>query len=79
MGVAPGEPGRRSSIPPGVFGGNVDNWRFGPGVTVRYPVFHEGAGFFVGDPHFAQGDGEICGTAIEASLDVRCGCRSSAA
>jgi acetamidase/formamidase len=71
MGVAPREPGRRSSIPPGVFGGNVDNWRFGPGATVYYPVFHEGAGFYVGDPHFAQGDGEICGTAIEASLDVR--------
>ncbi|MFT6291312.1 MAG: acetamidase/formamidase [Ilumatobacter sp.] len=69
MGVAP-EGGRVSSIPPGVFGGNVDNWRFGPGATVHYPVFHEGAGFYVGDPHFAQGDGEICGTAIEASLDV---------
>ncbi|MEP1123288.1 MAG: acetamidase/formamidase family protein [Ilumatobacter sp.] len=69
MGVAP-EGGRVSSIPPGVFGGNVDNWRFGPGSTVHYPVFHEGAGFYVGDPHFAQGDGEICGTAIEASLDV---------
>jgi acetamidase/formamidase len=69
MGVAP-EGERRSSIPPGVFGGNVDNWRFGPGATVHYPVFHEGAGFYVGDPHFAQGDGEICGTAIEASLDV---------
>jgi acetamidase/formamidase len=71
MGVAPGEGGRRSSIPPGVFGGNVDNWRFGPGAVVRYPVFVEGARFYVGDPHFAQGDGEICGTAIEASLDVR--------
>jgi len=69
MGVAP-EGNRRSSIPPGVFGGNVDNWRFGPGTTVHYPVFAEGAGFYVGDPHFAQGDGEICGTAIEASLDV---------
>ncbi len=54
-----------------MFGGNVDNWRFGPGATVHYPVFTEGAGFYVGDPHFAQGDGEICGTAIEASLDVR--------
>ena len=53
-----------------MFGGNVDNWRFGPGATIHYPVFHEGAGFYVGDPHFAQGDGEICGTAIEASLDV---------
>ncbi|CAN5527747.1 acetamidase/formamidase family protein [soil metagenome] len=71
MGVAPGEPGRRSSIPPGVFGGNVDNWRFGPGASIYYPVFAEGANFYVGDPHFAQGDGEICGTAIEASLDVR--------
>ncbi len=71
MGVAPGEPGRRSSIPPGVFGGNVDNWRFGAGATVHYPVFADGALFYVGDPHFAQGDGEICGTAIEASLDVR--------
>ena len=71
MGVAPAGDARVSSIPPGVFGGNVDNWRFGPGATVHYPVFHEGALFYVGDPHFAQGDGEMCGTAIEASLDVR--------
>ena len=71
MGTAPGEAGRRSSIPPGDFGGNVDNWRFGPGAVVHYPVSVDGAGFYVGDPHFAQGDGEICGTAIEASLDVR--------
>ncbi len=70
MGVAPPGSERRSSIPPGVWGGNVDNWRFGPGATVRYPVFTEGARFYVGDPHFAQGDGEICGTAIEASLNV---------
>lgn len=69
IGVAPPD-GRVSSIPPGVFGGNVDNWRFGPGATIHYPVFHAGVGFYVGDPHFAQGDGEICGTAIEASLDV---------
>jgi acetamidase/formamidase len=70
MGVAPPGGDRLSSIPPGPFGGNVDNWRFGPGATVYYPVFHDGAGFYVGDPHFGQGDGEICGTAIEASLDV---------
>lgn len=69
MGVAP-DGGRVSSIPPGPFGGNVDNWRFGPGNAVHYPIVHDGAGFYVGDPHFAQGDGEICGTAIEASLDV---------
>ena len=71
MGVAPAEPGRHSSIPPGVFGGNVDNWRIGAGTTACYPVFAEGAMLYVGDPHFAQGDGEICGTAIEASLTAR--------
>ena len=70
MGVAPATDERLSSIPPGVFGGNVDNWRFGPGATICYPVFAEGANLFVGDPHFAQGDGEICGTAIEASLNA---------
>jgi acetamidase/formamidase len=53
-----------------VFGGNVDNWRIGPGVTMTYPVFVPGGNLYVGDPHFAQGDGEICGTAIEASLDA---------
>jgi acetamidase/formamidase len=35
-----------------------------------YPVFAEGAGLYVGDPHFAQGDGEICGTAIESPMSV---------
>lgn len=70
MGVAPAERGRHSSIPPGVWGGNVDNWRVGPGATMFYPVFVPGGQFYVGDPHFAQGDGEICGTAIEASLNA---------
>lgn len=70
MGVAPAEHGRRSSIPPGTFGGNVDNWRVGPGATMCYPVAVRGANLFVGDPHFAQGDGEICGTAVEASLNA---------
>jgi len=36
-GVAPREAGRINSIPPGPFGGNVDNWRFGPGTTMYYP------------------------------------------
>ncbi len=71
MGVAPAQPGRVNSVPPGVWGGNVDNWRLGPGSAMAYPVFAEGAGLYVGDPHFAQGDGEICGTAIEASIDAR--------
>ncbi len=71
MGVAPPGDDRLSSIPPGVFGGNVDNWRLGPGAAILYPVFRDRGGLYVGDPHFAQGDGEICGTAIEASINAR--------
>ncbi len=71
MGVAPNPASaeaasrRACSVATSTTGGS------GPGATVHYPVFTPGAGFYVGDPHFAQGDGEICGTAIEASLDVR--------
>jgi acetamidase/formamidase len=69
-GVAPDALGRVSSIPPGKHGGNIDNWRIGAGATMYYPVQVEGALFSIGDPHVSQGDGEISGTAIEASLDV---------
>ena len=69
MGVAPQESGRINSIPPGPFGGNIDNWRIGAGATMYYPVFNKGANFFVGDSHMAQGDAELSGTAIEASMN----------
>ncbi len=69
-GVAPDAVGRVSSIPPGSHGGNIDNWRIGAGATMFYPVQVDGALFSIGDPHISQGDGEISGTAIEASLDV---------
>lgn len=69
-GVAPDVPGRVSTIPPGAHGGNIDNWRIGAGATMYYPVAVDGALFSVGDPHVSQGDGEISGTAIEASLEV---------
>lgn len=69
MGVAPKENGRINSIPPGPFGGNIDNWRTGAGATMYYPVFNKGANFFVGDPHMGQGDAELSGTAIEASMN----------
>jgi formamidase len=69
-GVAPDLPGRISSVPPGLHGGNIDNWRIGAGATMYYPVQVPGALFSVGDPHISQGDGEISGTAIEATLDV---------
>lgn len=69
-GVAPNEQGRVSTVPPGRHGGNIDNWRIGSGATMFYPIAVDGALFSVGDPHISQGDGEISGTAIEASLDV---------
>ena len=69
-GVAPDVKGRVSTIPPGAHGGNIDNWRIGAGATMFYPVAVNGALFSVGDPHISQGDGEISGTAIEASLNV---------
>jgi acetamidase/formamidase len=69
-GVAPDVKGRVSTIPPGAHGGNIDNWRIGAGAVMFYPVAVDGALFSVGDPHISQGDGEISGTAIEASLDV---------
>ena len=69
-GVALDVAGRVSTIPPGAHGGNIDNWRIGAGATMYYPVQVEGGLFSIGDPHVSQGDGEISGTAIEASLDV---------
>jgi acetamidase/formamidase len=69
-GVAPAIGGRTSTIPPGAHGGNIDNWRIGAGATMYYPVQVEGGLFSIGDPHVSQGDGEISGTAIEASLGV---------
>jgi acetamidase/formamidase len=69
-GVAPDVKGRVSTIPPGAHGGNIDNWRIGAGATMFYPVAVDGALFSVGDPHVSQGDGELSGTAIEASLNV---------
>lgn len=69
MGVAPAAPGRHSSVPPGDHGGNVDNWRIGAGGRMLYPVQVPGALLSVGDPHVSQGDGEVSGTALEASLN----------
>ena len=61
-------PGVQGSRPPGPFGGNLDVKDLKAGTTVYLPVFHPGALFYVGDPHGAQGDGEVSGTAIEQSL-----------
>jgi len=68
MGLAPSEVEIVDSIPPSYTGGNIDNWRIGKGATMYYPVAVDGALFSAGDPHAAQGDSELCGTAIECSL-----------
>lgn len=69
MAVAPApEIKRVPSRPPGVFGGNMDIKRFTEGSTLYLPVFNPGALFVTGDSHAAQGDGEVDGTAIEASM-----------
>lgn len=69
MAVAPKEHVLVDSIPPGNFGGNLDNWRAGKGSTLYLPVLVPGALFSVGDGHLALGDGEVNGTALECSLN----------
>jgi acetamidase/formamidase len=70
LGVAPAEPGPHSIVPPRRWGGNMDIKHLNPGTTVYLPVGVEGALFSLGDTHAAQGDGEVCGTAIETAMDT---------
>lgn len=53
------------TIPPRETGGNLDVKQLVKGTSVYLPVWTEGALFSIGDAHFAQGDGEVCGSAIE--------------
>lgn len=68
IGVASDHPGLLDSVPPSAFGGNIDNWRLAAGTRLFLPVSVAGALLSIGDPHAAQGDGEVNGTAIECSL-----------
>ena len=68
MGVAPAEPGTHSTAPPRAVGGNLDIRHLTRGATLYLPVQVEGALFSAGDGHAAQGDGEVCVTAIEAPM-----------
>jgi len=70
MGVAPGENGAFSTIPPYKTGGNIDTRHLSAGSTLYLPIAVEGALFSIGDGHAAQGDGEVCGTAIETPMKV---------
>ena len=60
--------GRANSAPPGYFAGNMDNKWLVAGTKIYIPVHVPGALFSVGDGHAAQGDGEVCVTAIETNL-----------
>ena len=70
IGVAPAEPGLHSIVPPRRVGGNMDIRDIALGSELYLPVEVAGALFSVGDTHAAQGDGEVCGTAIESPMRV---------
>jgi len=59
-----------SSLTPGPHGGNMDVPDAGVGATMYFPVHHPGALFFAGDVHAAQGQGELCGVALEITARV---------
>ncbi|WP_328601705.1 acetamidase/formamidase family protein [Nocardia terrae] len=71
IGVATDTDTRVSSVPPGLHGGNIDIRRLTAGATLFLPVQVPEALFYVGDPHFAQGNGEVALTALEAPLRAR--------
>jgi len=70
IGVAPAEPGSHPILPPTRWGGNLDTKHLTAGATLYLPVGVEGAMLSLGDTHAAQGDGEVCGTAIESAMDI---------
>jgi acetamidase/formamidase len=70
MGVAPNHKGRIDTLSPTANGGNVDVRHLKTGARALFPIFVEGAGFATGAGHAAQGDGEVCCSAIEAPLIV---------
>ena len=68
MGVAAATEQPVHSVPPGVYGGNMDVKDLGVGTVVYMPVFVEGANFYTGDPHMVQANGEVALTALEHSM-----------
>jgi acetamidase/formamidase len=70
MGVCPAEARMRPIMPPGTFGGNIDTRQLTRGATLFLPVQVRGALFSCGDGHAAQGDGEVCVTAVETSMEA---------
>lgn len=70
IGNAPAQKGLHSVVNPRNVGGNMDTRALGEGTVLYLPVEVEGGLLSVGDAHAAQGDGEVCGTAIESPMDI---------
>lgn len=70
IGLAPPTPGPHSTVPPHPWGGNLDVKHLTAGTKLYLPVGVDGGLFSVGDTHAAQGDGEVCGTAIESRMRI---------
>ena len=70
IGLAPAEAGQHSIVPPRRVGGNMDIRDLAAGTELYLPVEVAGGLFSLGDAHAAQGDGEICGTAIETACSI---------
>ena len=79
--VPPGAASGLRTIPPRELGGNLDVPQLVAGSRLLLPVDVSGALFSVGDLHFAQGEGEVCGTGIEiaGTVTVRFGLRKQPA
>ena len=71
LGVAPERGESRITMTPGRHGGNMDCPPVRAGATVYFPVFVPGGLLSMGDCHAAQGDGELCGVALEVPCQVR--------
>jgi acetamidase/formamidase len=70
IGLAPAEAGQHSIVPPRRMGGNLDIRDMSAGTELYLPVEVAGGLFSVGDTHATQGDGEVCGTAIESPCSL---------
>jgi acetamidase/formamidase len=71
MGMPPPEAGVHPTFPPRRWGGNIDCKELVAGTTLYLPIPADGAHFSAGDPHAAQGDGEVSGTAIETTAQAQ--------
>jgi acetamidase/formamidase len=71
IGVAPRFGRVETALTPGEYGGNMDCIETKEGTTIYFPVFIKGGYLAFGDVHAAQGDGEICGSALETTGEVK--------